>query len=281
MSDDPRQVKPSWRSNLKEKIKIGWRKLTSKRDKPDAPGPDTAQSKPSSSRQAEDRPDAPGPDTAQSKPSSNKQEDHEADSAASDTAQDDPKPAEARAKLHQWKTDNEDSKGRKLAKAINGFLEWEIVTAAQDFIPDSPFPAKTLVKLVLTIIKLGPHVADIQEQTYDFAAEAIESLDTLVTAANEESDVQEDLEAVRGVVNEICIWASEDVRKKHFSDDDLKEWKTKLEKGEGKTTTLVGIRVAQAKKDRKDSIKEKLTTNFALWDGGYWSEVLVKPEFQA
>ncbi|KAF7333557.1 hypothetical protein MSAN_02414700 [Mycena sanguinolenta] len=241
-------------------------------DKTDAPEPDAAKPKPSSNRRDEDKTDTSVPDAAQSKASSNKQEEDKTD--APDAAQSNPTDSDSQtiglepgaiAKLKEWKTNNRNTKGRKLAKKIHDFLEWEVVTAAQDFIPDSPFPAKTLVKFLLTIIDLGPRVADIQEQTYDFAAEAIESLSTLVTAANEEPDVQKYLEAVRGVVNEICVWASKHVGEIHLSPDGVKEWRTKLEKAikNFETTTRIEEQVNQARDRRKNSIKEKLTNHIA------------------
>ncbi|KAF7377329.1 hypothetical protein MSAN_00153800 [Mycena sanguinolenta] len=289
MSDHLRPPTPSFLGKIKGKNQGRVPSIGQEEDKTDAPEPDAAKPKPSSNRRDEDKTDTSVPDAAQSKASSNKQEEDKTD--APDAAQSNPTDSDSQtiglepgaiAKLKEWKTNNRNTKGRKLAKKIHDFLEWEVVTAAQDFIPDSPFPAKTLVKFLLTIIDLGPRVADIQEQTYDFAAEAIESLSTLVTAANEEPDVQKYLEAVRcaliifyflhgyqhmyrGVVNEICVWASKHVGEIHLSPDGVKEWRTKLEKAikNFETTTRIEEQVNQARDRRKNSIKEKLTNHIA------------------
>jgi hypothetical protein len=58
-------------------------------------------------------------------------------------------------KLREWGDGHGNSNWTKLANIINNCLKSETVTAAQDFIPDSPFPAKTLVKAVLSILELG------------------------------------------------------------------------------------------------------------------------------
>jgi hypothetical protein len=43
----------------------------------------------------------------------------------------------------------------KLAKRIDQSLKSKTIDVLKDFIPDSPFPAKTLVKSLLGVVQLG------------------------------------------------------------------------------------------------------------------------------
>ncbi|KAJ7770063.1 hypothetical protein B0H16DRAFT_238326 [Mycena metata] len=62
---------------------------------------------------------------------------------------------DAISELRVWGAGHENSNWRKLADKIDQSLKSETVKAVQDFIPDSPFPAKTLVKALLSIVQLG------------------------------------------------------------------------------------------------------------------------------
>jgi hypothetical protein len=59
------------------------------------------------------------------------------------------------SELRAWGAGHGGSNWRKLADKIDQSLKSETLKAVQDFIPDSPVPAKTLVKALLSIIQLG------------------------------------------------------------------------------------------------------------------------------
>jgi hypothetical protein len=59
------------------------------------------------------------------------------------------------SELRVWGDGRGNSNWRKLADRIDHSLKSETLKAVQDFIPDSPFPAKTLVKALLSIVQLG------------------------------------------------------------------------------------------------------------------------------
>jgi hypothetical protein len=62
---------------------------------------------------------------------------------------------DAISELRVWGAGHGNSNWRKLADKIDQSLKSDTFKAVQDFIPDSPFPAKTLVKALLSIVKLG------------------------------------------------------------------------------------------------------------------------------
>ncbi|KAJ7732254.1 hypothetical protein B0H14DRAFT_2639881 [Mycena olivaceomarginata] len=69
--------------------------------------------------------------------------------------------------------------------------------AFKEFIPDSPFPAKTLVTALLSIVQLGINFTRIKGEVNKFAEEAIEYISALVEAAGEEPTEKGDLEDLR------------------------------------------------------------------------------------
>ncbi|KAJ7748901.1 hypothetical protein B0H16DRAFT_897122 [Mycena metata] len=54
------------------------------------------------------------------------------------------------SQLRAWGAGHENSNWRKLAERIDHSLKSKTLEAVQDFIPDSPFPAKTLVKALVS-----------------------------------------------------------------------------------------------------------------------------------
>ncbi|KAF8169716.1 hypothetical protein K438DRAFT_226272 [Mycena galopus ATCC 62051] len=164
------------------------------------------------------------------------------------------------SQLQAWGAGHESSKWRKLAEKIHDALESKTCEAIQEFIPDSPFPAKTLVKALLSIVQLGINVPRIQKEVHEFAQEAIEYIRTLVEVAGGEPNAREDLEAICTAVNDICKWASEHVRKNTSSDHELGDWRSQFTQAKERFSarTLLKIRVEQAKDQRKNLIKEEL-----------------------
>jgi hypothetical protein len=74
-------------------------------------------------------------------------------------------------KLHKWNIDNKDETPPSILKKINSaltkintVLESKLLEAALEFIPDNPFPAKSLVKALINLFLLGS-VSDVSSQT--------------------------------------------------------------------------------------------------------------------
>ncbi|KAJ7925356.1 hypothetical protein B0H13DRAFT_2314565 [Mycena leptocephala] len=246
MSDHTKQPKPKLLDELQDglhkftlKVEDGWHKLTPKRSPAPSPQPSRSTTPVPSNRQGS------SPSATAILPAS-----PESAPMRADNGEDSLKGA---------KTDAPDTAQSKPGSSL------DTLDAVEDFIPDSPFPAKTLVKALLSIVKLGIRVPLIQKKVYDFAQEAIEYIHTLVEVVGEQPTAKKDLEAICTAVNEICKWASEHVLKTALSADDLGDWSSKFAKAKEMflATTVLQIRVAQANKERKDFIKEKLANHVA------------------
>ena len=59
------------------------------------------------------------------------------------------------SKLHQWNIDHKDNKLPAVLAKVNSTLESMPLQAALEFIPDHPFPAKSLVKAMISLFLLG------------------------------------------------------------------------------------------------------------------------------
>jgi hypothetical protein len=62
---------------------------------------------------------------------------------------------DAIAQLNEWGDVHGDSKWVKLAEIIDRSLKSKTLDTLKAFIPDSPFPAKTLVEALLNVVELG------------------------------------------------------------------------------------------------------------------------------
>jgi hypothetical protein len=62
---------------------------------------------------------------------------------------------DAITQLREWGTAHGDSNWLKLAETIDRSLQSKTLDTLKDFIPDSPFPAKTLVNALLNLVQLG------------------------------------------------------------------------------------------------------------------------------
>ncbi|KAF7351607.1 Vegetative incompatibility protein HET-E-1 [Mycena sanguinolenta] len=172
------------------------------------------------------------------------------------------------SELRAWGDNHGDSNWRKLADKINESLKSRTLEAVLGFIPDSPFPAKTLVNALLSIVELGIRVPLIQEKVYKFAHDAIEYIRTLVETADALGgawNAKDDLEEICMAVNDICKWASEHARKCAVSTNDLGDWQSKFAKAKEMflTRTVLKIRIEQANVECKHFIKEKLAHHVA------------------
>ena len=119
---------------------------------------------------------------------------------------------DAITELNEWGAANENSNWFELMERINRSLKSETLDALKAFIPDSPFPAKTLVEALLNLVELGivrhlsgpfrpantlnQNIPLIQKRVYGFAEEAIQYIRTLVVAAGEGLSVKEDLKTI-------------------------------------------------------------------------------------
>jgi hypothetical protein len=172
---------------------------------------------------------------------------------------------DAITQLRKWGTAHKNSNWLKLAEKIDQSLKSKTIDTLKDFIPDSPFPAKTLVKALLNLVELGISVPLVQKKVYDFAQEAIQYISSLVDIFGEEQSVKRDLDDICAAVNDICQWAKDRVSKISVSVDDLGDWESKFAGAKEKfmVTTVTKIRVEQAIFSRLTAIKEKLTNHTA------------------
>ena len=58
-------------------------------------------------------------------------------------------------KLHEWDKKHKDEKLPAVLAKVNKVLELKSFQAALDCIPDNPFPAKSLVKAMISLFQLG------------------------------------------------------------------------------------------------------------------------------
>ena len=57
--------------------------------------------------------------------------------------------------LHEWNKKHKDDKLPAVLAKVNNVLELKSFQAALDCIPDNPFPAKSLVKAIISLFQLG------------------------------------------------------------------------------------------------------------------------------
>ena len=67
-------------------------------------------------------------------------------------------------KLHKWNVAHKHDKLSAVLTKVNSVLESKPLKAALEFIPDNPFPAKSLVKAMVSLFLLGS-VSDVSSQT--------------------------------------------------------------------------------------------------------------------
>ena len=68
------------------------------------------------------------------------------------------------SKLHQWNIAHKDDKLPAVLAKVNSILESKPLQAALEVIPDNPFPAKSLVKAMISLFLIGS-VSDVSSQT--------------------------------------------------------------------------------------------------------------------
>ena len=68
------------------------------------------------------------------------------------------------SKLHQWNIAHKDNKLPAVLAKVNSALESKPLQAALEVIPDNPFPAKSLVKAMISLFLIGS-VSDVSSQT--------------------------------------------------------------------------------------------------------------------
>jgi hypothetical protein len=66
--------------------------------------------------------------------------------------------------LHKWNIAHKGNKLPVVLAKVNNILESKPLEAALEFIPNSPFPAKSLVKAMISLFLLGS-VSDVTSQT--------------------------------------------------------------------------------------------------------------------
>ena len=68
------------------------------------------------------------------------------------------------SELHKWNIAHKDDKLPAILSKVNSILESDLLQAALECIPNSPFPAKSLVKTMISLFLLGS-VSDVCSQT--------------------------------------------------------------------------------------------------------------------
>ena len=59
------------------------------------------------------------------------------------------------SKLHKWNIAHKDNKLPTVLAKVNSILESKSLEAALEFIPDNPFPDKSLIKAMISLFLLG------------------------------------------------------------------------------------------------------------------------------
>ena len=68
------------------------------------------------------------------------------------------------SKLHKWNIAHKDNKLPTVLVKVNSILESKSLEAALEFIPDNPFPAKSLIEAMINLFHLRS-VSDVSSQT--------------------------------------------------------------------------------------------------------------------
>ncbi|KZP32074.1 hypothetical protein FIBSPDRAFT_551884 [Athelia psychrophila] len=83
------------------------------------------------------------------------------------------------------------------------------------FIPDSPFPARTLVTALVSLLKLGIKISEAKSAVFEFAKQVADWLDQIQPTTARENNkgpfsraTFENLVPCRDLINEICTWAT-------------------------------------------------------------------------
>ncbi|KAJ7745270.1 hypothetical protein B0H16DRAFT_975620 [Mycena metata] len=155
---------------------------------------------------------------------------------------------------------NEKSKWTGLIEKIDGvlekvdeILESESFAAVTDLIPDNPVPVKSLVNVLVNVVRLGIKVSGIRREVFEFARKTIEDICDIIKASGDSQTAKENLQAICAVVNNICKWANELVRENplrmSFHVNNLEEWKSKLKEAKDKLmarTILTTAKITEA-----------------------------------
>ena len=141
--------------------------------------------------------------------------------------------------LRKWNKTHENDKLPAVLDKVNSILESKSLEAALEFIPDNPFPAKSLVKAIINLFLLGsvsesdclftdtcdlPYtqihyissaqkIPKAKQDIYNFSNQIVVDITNLAVVLDETGCGQlsqkawEDLQMTRELVNEICEWA--------------------------------------------------------------------------
>ncbi|KAJ7481856.1 hypothetical protein FB451DRAFT_1085539 [Mycena latifolia] len=141
-------------------------------------------------------------------------------------------------------------------------------------IPNSPFPAQTLVVALGTLIQFGVKVAQAKQEVRKFAQDTVEWITRTADAFRDEqtgyiiAKFWEDLQAMRDLIDEICVWAANrlaDGRWKRLIraaavDQEIRQFKERIAKATEYFKTLAVIRLAQG----QDLVRRDISTVHSL-----------------
>ncbi|KZP06629.1 hypothetical protein FIBSPDRAFT_939933 [Athelia psychrophila] len=114
--------------------------------------------------------------------------------------------------MSQWTKKHPESSLKSVMGKIISVIDGS--TDVMDFIPDSPFPARTLVKSLVSLLKLGIKISEAKSAVFEFAKQVADWLDQI--QANLKGNRKgrfsrvtiENLVPYRDLINEICTWAT-------------------------------------------------------------------------
>jgi len=108
-------------------------------------------------------------------------------------------------KLHKWNIAHKDDKLPAVLTKVNSVLESKPLEAALEFIPNSPFPAKSLVKAMVNLFLLGSKIPQAKQDIYSFSIQIVVDITNLAVVFGETGGGQlsqkawEDLKATKRI----------------------------------------------------------------------------------
>jgi len=158
--------------------------------------------------------------------------------------------------INQWNREHQNNKfSTVVLERVNRILESKVFDATLAFIPDNPVPAKSLVKALVSLTLLVTKIPETKQEVCDFAMEVATDISLLADAFGTSdspllSRAWEDLKETRDCVNDICMWARNQLLK-YFSDASglhlkIGDWRVKLDGAKSKFSQRALIHILKA-----------------------------------
>ncbi|KZP06619.1 hypothetical protein FIBSPDRAFT_939928 [Athelia psychrophila] len=114
--------------------------------------------------------------------------------------------------MSQWTKKHPESSLKSVMDKIFSVIDSS--ADVMEFIPDSPFPARTLVKSLVSLLKLGIKISEAKSAVFEFAKQVADWLDQIQANLGGKKKGRfsritiENLVPCRDLINEICTWAT-------------------------------------------------------------------------